>query len=77
MCMAIAVFCEVFWTQVDFIGILSCEKVFAFRYVSGPWRANRRADGLSACYVFETFFGPHTFPLPSPLHECQKDYVID
>lgn len=54
-----------------FIGILSCGKDFTFRYVSGP------QGSLSKEYIFETFFGLHSFCLPSPLYECQKDYMID
>lgn len=41
-----------------------------------PKRANQRADGLSAGYVFETFFGPQSFCLPSPLYKRQEDYMI-
>lgn len=48
-----------------------------FWYVSGAWRVIQRADGLSIGYVFETFFGPHSFCLPFPFYECQKDYMID
>ena len=48
--------CEVCWTQISFMGNLSCGEDFGFRYVSGPWRTNQRADDLPAGYVFETLF---------------------
>ena len=69
--------CEVCWTQISFMGNLSCEEDFTFRYVSGPWRTNQRADDLPADYVFETLFGPQGCCLPSPLYKHQMHYMID
>lgn len=77
--MEIDLLCVVCWAQVVFIGISSCGKGFTFRYISGPGKANQRADGLSAG-CFWNLLWPTQFSLSfTPLWTSERlyDWLIE